>query len=141
MKRVAVVYSSKSGTTKICAEYIAAKIVGSQLFNLNDESPDISNYDTVLIGSGIRMAKLYKPVKKFLTKNAQILKDKKAILFLSNFYPETVDKTLQKNVPQDLLDKLTVIECGGVAPFGKVTDDVWLKKAEINAVLVDHGLI
>lgn len=140
MKKVAVVYSSKSGTTKICAEYIAAKIVGSQLINLNEELPDISNYDTVLIGSGIRMAKLYKPVKKFLTKNVQILKDKKAILFLSNFYPETVDKTLQKNVPRSLMDYLTVIEFGGVAPFSKVTDHAWLKNSAINAALAEHDL-
>ncbi|MDT2396020.1 flavodoxin domain-containing protein, partial [Enterococcus avium] len=72
MKKVAVVYSSKSGTTKICAEYIAAQIVGSQLINLNEVIPDISAYDAVLIGSGIRMAKMYKPVKKFLALKFQV---------------------------------------------------------------------
>ena len=58
MKKVAVVYSSKSKKKKICAEYIAAQIVGSQLINLNEVIPDISAYDAVLIGSGIRMAKI-----------------------------------------------------------------------------------
>jgi hypothetical protein len=87
------------------------------------------------------MAKMYKPVKKFLAKNSQLLNSKKTILFLSNFYPETIDKTLEKNLPKNLVDQLDVVECGGLAPFTKVTDCAWLKSEEIDASLAKHGLI
>lgn len=139
--KVMVVYSSKSGITKRCAEYIASKIVGSDLVNLNEEVPDISAYDAVLVGSGVRMAKIYKPVKKFLAKNAQLLSTKKTMLFLSNFYPETLEKTIQKNVPENLTDHFSIVQCGGVAPFSKVTDQAWLKKTEIDASLVKMGVL
>lgn len=96
MKKVAVVYSSKSGTTKICAEYIAAQIVGSQLINLNEVIPDISAYDAVLIGSGIRMAKMYKPVKKFLAKNSQLLNSKKRFCSSATFIRKRSIKHLKR---------------------------------------------
>lgn len=138
--KTAILYASRTGSAQLCAEYIASKLSDCSLFNLEKETPSLSEYDVVLIGSGIRMGKLYGSVRKFLVKNNQVLSLKRTIIFLSNFYPDTVSKTLDKNVPKNLLENIDVLICGGKAPFSIALNINWMKCDEIDHFLAKHNL-
>ena len=67
--KIAVMYISKTGSTQLCAEYIASKLQDCSLFDLDREIPCLSDFDVLLIGSGVRMGKIYKPAKQVLNDN------------------------------------------------------------------------
>lgn len=136
--KTAVVYATRTGSTQLCAEYIASKLSDCSLFNLEKSTPDLSEYDVIFIGSGVRMGNFYKPIKKLLSTNAKILSGKKTVLFLSNFYPNTLSKTIQKNVPEELLNSADVLTCGGKAPFSISLNIDWLKRDLIDHFLSEH---
>ena len=56
-----ILYATKSGATSECADLLAQKIK-CVADDLGKTVPDISSFETVIIGSGIRMGKIYKPV-------------------------------------------------------------------------------
>jgi menaquinone-dependent protoporphyrinogen IX oxidase len=52
--RTAVVFTSKFGATRRAAEYIA-KELNADIFDLKQGSPQLTDHDTVVFGSGIYM--------------------------------------------------------------------------------------
>src|SRR5665647_1839513 len=83
--KTAIVYMSKHGTTakivKIISEHLTHQ--SYDVFNLrNDNTPDISGYDFVIIGGSIHAGMIQKRVKQFCINNTIILLDKKVGLFL-----------------------------------------------------------
>lgn len=55
--RTLILYSTKSGASKECANLIAAQMDNCAMHDLSKPVPDISSFDTVIIGSGVRMGK------------------------------------------------------------------------------------
>jgi menaquinone-dependent protoporphyrinogen oxidase len=83
-----VVYGSRYGTSAEIAEDIAKTLkeenVKTDLVNSRDMKEwDISPYDLVVAGSGIKMGKWTKASLKFLDKNRLALANKKVALFVS----------------------------------------------------------
>ena len=83
-----VVYGTRYGTAKEIAEEISRTLedenVDVKLFNAKEiRDHDISTYDLVVVGSGIKMGKWTKESKNFLKKNQNILSNKKIALFVS----------------------------------------------------------
>lgn len=56
----------KSGASKECASILAKKLKDCEICNLKKTTPDITNFDMLIIGTGVRMEKIYKPVFHFL---------------------------------------------------------------------------
>ena len=139
--KIAVMYISKTGSTQLCAEYIASKLHDCSLFDLDREIPCLSDFDVLLIGSGVRMGKIYKPAKQVLNDNIETLIAKKTIIFLCNFYPETIQKTIRNSIPNRLINHAKIIKCGGISPFSKPTNTEWLNCTEINEVLTAFCLM
>jgi menaquinone-dependent protoporphyrinogen oxidase len=133
--KTAILYTSKSGATEACAMYISSQLKDSQLFDLSSDSLDINDYDILFIGSGIRMGKFYKPFIKFINTNLDILKQKKCILFVSNHYPETLEKSKKKSFSNNNLNNFEIISCGGVPPFNKITNTDWINKERIDETI------
>lgn len=79
-----IAYASKTGAAKKCAEYLNTKIENSTLCDLDGEKPDLSAYDAVIIGGGIRMGAINKAAKKFITKNIDAIKGKKYGIYICN---------------------------------------------------------
>lgn len=79
MKAV-VVYSSKFGQTRAAAERIA-EALEADIFDLGKESPDLSGYDKVFVGTGIYAGKPSKSTRDFVYANPQWFEN--ASLFVS----------------------------------------------------------
>ena len=67
-----IAYATKYGFTKICAQELAKKLdENADICDLNSEKPDLTKYDTVIIGGSIYAGKIRKPVADFCTNNTQ----------------------------------------------------------------------
>jgi menaquinone-dependent protoporphyrinogen IX oxidase len=84
--KILVAYFTKSGASE---EY--AKIIGDtltkngltvDLSNLAHAIPDVTAYDTIVVGTGVRMSMVYRRWKKILRQKA--LSDKLLFMFLSS---------------------------------------------------------
>ncbi len=103
-----IAYVSKSGVTEENAKIIS-NILNSNygfevdLINLKENSkPDLSQYDNIIIGSGIRMARWYGKANRFLKND---FKDKKVAIFLSSGtagVPETHQEAITKYIDNKL---------------------------------------
>ena len=80
-----ILYSSKYGGTLLCAEKLAEYMnIDSTLINLDKNSnPDLSKYQSVVIGASVYRGAIRKSVKKYSKNNMSILETKKIGLFIS----------------------------------------------------------
>lgn len=83
--KTAIIYMSKHGTTKKVVDIISEHLIQqhTDIFDLrNDKTPDISNYDFVIIGGSIHAGMIQKRIKQFCINNTSLLVNKKVGLFL-----------------------------------------------------------
>ena len=83
--KTAIVYMSKHGTTEKVVHIISEHLPyqSYNVFNLRDNNnPDITGYDFVIIGGSIHAGMIQKRVKQFCINNASLLLTKKVALFL-----------------------------------------------------------
>jgi len=89
--KTAIIYTSKHGTTEKVANLIAEKLKKTneiELFSLGKNSnPDISKYETVILGTSIYAGSASKKMKAFCRKNESILLQKKTGLFVCGMEP------------------------------------------------------
>ena len=78
----AVIYASKTGTTKKVAEYIAGKI-NAEAISIKDK-PDLTKYDRIIIGTGVYAGKPSKAMRNFIDENKDKLAN--ASLFVTCLY-------------------------------------------------------
>ena len=78
----AVIYASKTGTTKKVAEYIAGKI-GAKAISIK-ENPDLASYDRIIIGTGVYAGKPSKVMRNYVEANKDKLAN--ASLFVTCLY-------------------------------------------------------
>ncbi len=131
-----IVYATKSGASRDCAEILSALIKDCSLCDLSMQVPDIGSYDMVIIGSGVRMGKIYKPMRSFIENNTQALLMKKTAVFLCNAYPDTFQKVVEKNIPQDLIDRAIYIESlGGIPPFASPKNEDWILSEHVDRLV------
>jgi menaquinone-dependent protoporphyrinogen oxidase len=88
MTKALIVYGTRYGATAMTSEEIADVFrqegLDVRVVNLKDEKvKDISEYDLVLVGSGIRIKKWTKEPEKFLKKYQKELANKKTAIFIS----------------------------------------------------------
>ncbi len=71
-------------TSKVIADLFQNEGIGVRVANLKDEKiDDISDYELVVVGSGIQIGKWTKEPQKFLKKHQKELGEKKVALFVS----------------------------------------------------------
>ena len=88
MVKALIVYGTRYGATEMTSNEIADVFrqegLDVKVVNLKDEKvKDISDYDLVLVGSGIKIKKWTKEPEKFLNKFQKELQNKKVALFIS----------------------------------------------------------
>ncbi len=81
MKKVLIIYGTRYGSTKEISEKIAEilgeKQLGLTLVNISEgDVPSLREFDGVLIGTGIRIGKWTKKIKKFVKKNLDELNNR-----------------------------------------------------------------
>ncbi|NTV78386.1 MAG: flavodoxin [Clostridiales bacterium] len=105
--KVLIAYAGKTGTTEKCATLLKENLKNTEvnLVNLNLSTPDISQYDGVIVGGSIRMGMLAKAAKQFVAKNKEQLLTKKCGYFICNGFPAQAESFLSQNIAVDLLEK------------------------------------
>ncbi|WP_240839449.1 flavodoxin domain-containing protein [Acidaminobacter sp. JC074] len=79
-----VLYSSKYGTTKSCAEKIS-KSLGCDINSLDqDTSITLDDYSHIILGTSVYMGKLRKPLTDFVEKNDDLQDKDLSIFFCCN---------------------------------------------------------
>jgi len=124
MSKVLVVYGTKSGCTTGVAQRIGSTLAGSGA-NVDvvsaDKAGDPSEYDAVVVGSGIRMGQWHEPVRSWVANHADSLKNRPTAFYLACLTlasePEKVDEVRAYVDP--------VIEQTGVEPVALGTFSGW----------------
>lgn len=104
MKSV-IVYASKTGTTKKCAQELANRLGKIEIYDIEKEEKDISSYDLVIIGSSIRIGMFHPKMKHWIEQNKQKLLEKEVAYFICCGFSENTQQYLENNIPKDLLEK------------------------------------
>lgn len=94
MKKILIVYASKTGSTKTAAELLERALNGRNvtLCSVEDAASDPGGYDVVVMGSCIRYGKLYKPMREYLARWESVLKEKQTGYFLLCGYPDNIEE-------------------------------------------------
>ena len=84
--KILVAYYTKGGASeeyaKVTAETLTADGLTVETRNLAHEIPDVTAFDTVVLGTGVRMAMVYRRWRKVLKQKA--LSNKRLFIFLSS---------------------------------------------------------
>ncbi|MGM0551318.1 MAG: flavodoxin domain-containing protein [Bacteroidota bacterium] len=85
--KTAIYYISKHGTTKTCAEELKKHLTGdTTLIAIDQESPDPSQFDRVILGGSIYMGEISRKMKSFIKKHTQLVNEKVCGLFICCMY-------------------------------------------------------
>lgn len=124
-KKIVLIYDSKYGYTKKYAQWIAEDISCSAFERKHFHNSDLLNYDTVIYGGGLYAGGI--SGLSFLTKNADILKDKQIILFTCGLAdPEDINNAahikagLDKVLPQELKKQTTTFHLQGGIDYSRL---------------------
>ncbi|MEM5872489.1 MAG: flavodoxin domain-containing protein [Candidatus Aenigmatarchaeota archaeon] len=113
-----VAYASKGGTTEKYAQDIS-KILKADIVNLRKDNPDISNYDMIIVGFGIRIGKAYKEAIDFLKND---FKNKKVAIFISSLEPENIVK---KKYVEPIIESNPTLKPIAIGIFGGRLKLLW----------------
>lgn len=101
-----ILYATRYGCTEKVAKRIQGKIPGeTKTVNLTKEQvPDLSSFDTVVIGGPIYVGKTLKPLTAYMQQNLEMLKQKRLALFLcaGEQVPAQIEKMINTNFPPEL---------------------------------------
>lgn len=125
--RTLILYATKSGATEECASMLAKDLKECLIYNLERATPDVASFDTIILGTGVRMGKIYKPALNFIRQNLDLLLTKKIAIYFCNAYPDTFQKSIEKNMPAELIQHAICIKSfGGKPPFTNPQNMDWL---------------
>ena len=80
--KTAIVYFSKTGAAAECARELYRLIPDAKLFNLAVDRCDVSSFDNVILGGGIRAGMIPKQLKKYISENELVIQKKNVGLFV-----------------------------------------------------------
>lgn len=130
-----IIYASKSGTAKECADVLAQKLENCQVYEASS-APAPDGWDTIVLGSGVRMGKAYKPILKYMTKHIVALEAKRIAIYLCNGELNTFAASLEKSIPQSLRERALAAVClGGRPPFSKTPGQEWLQNDQLDVLV------
>jgi len=127
-KKTLVAYFTKGGATeeyaKVIAETLTASDFAVELRNLASGIPDVTAYDIVVLGTGVRMSTVYRRWRKVLRQKA--LRDKHLFIFLaSGTAIEEPDNAVEKFL-QPLMSKYG-LKPASLASFPGKIPEKWAK--------------
>lgn len=116
-----ILYDTKKGFTKGCAQRINSQVPDSDIFEIDSEKFELKDYDTVLIGAPIYTGKIEKTVIKFIEQKKPKLMDKKLGFFCAGMNKEEFLSAIQKSLPAEIFYRAQTVHCGGEIDFPKLS--------------------
>ena len=108
-KTIAVVYSSKYGTTKTICETIKEHSDNNTTFDLfcldKGEQPDLNNYNHIIIGTSVYAGHPRAKVVAFCQSNIEAIKKLRFSLFVCGMDKANADKEMETAYPSELRDQ------------------------------------
>lgn len=115
--KILAVYTTKTGTAEKCLCELQKYLPQGEftLENITHEKSrhNIEDFDLVLVGSSVRMGKVHKKIKDYITENADKLKKVNYALFLCLGFADLFDEYVNKNFDRDFIDNAKAISCFG----------------------------
>lgn len=120
-----IIYATKHGSTEKAVKLLQSKITGDiRTLNVAKETaPDLSLYDTVILGGPIYVGKMPKELSTYIQKNSEVLKTKKLALFLCAGEQDSArrEALLVSSFPKELYNHAVIREVlGGELKLKKV---------------------
>lgn len=109
---VLILYDTKYGFTKKCAEYLHDKLPDSTIHKLS-ESYLLEDFDKVLLGTFIDDGKVSDTMSIFLKKNKHSLLDRELGIFCSALDKKDYLNALQESLEPEIFYHAKKILCGG----------------------------
>lgn len=121
-KNIAIVYASKYGFTEICTKKLIEQLtVRVDVFNISENKPDLSKYDTIILGGPIHNGKFYKPLHRYIQEHISELSTKRIACFITCLDIARIDDYFKTALPEILYESLFVKACfGGALYFDKL---------------------
>ena len=119
MKNI-IIYSTKYGSVKKCAELLKSKLKDETIiFDTKEKSsPDISNFDNIILGGSIYAGRMQSSLKKFIEKNINVLLQKNVALFSCSGAQDTEGESyIKNNFPEELYNHAVAKELFGSELF------------------------
>ena len=113
-----IVYKSKRGFTKKCAEYINNNI-DSDISN-DPIMADLKAYEHIIIASPVYMGKINKDVNTLITEQLEILMTKKVSLVICGMNNKELETMKNTNFTKEFLDHASFFYPGGAYYFDKL---------------------
>ena len=103
--KTAIVFASNSGTTRKCAERLAAIIPDSELFDISRgrRFPSVGDFGSVIVGTPVRMGQLHDNAVRFMDTNKQQLLAMPHALFVCSGFPENIHDYFENLFPLSLV--------------------------------------
>ena len=103
--KILIAYSSKTGTAKKCAELLSTELKNHNVsvVDLSNNAPDPSDFDISVIGGSIRMGKLDKRTKAYISENKEKLMQETAFYFICNGFHDETETYFKKNFSREIL--------------------------------------
>ncbi|MFH1074465.1 MAG: flavodoxin domain-containing protein [Candidatus Firestonebacteria bacterium] len=115
-----ILYSTRHGATKKCAELLKFKIFGSEIVDIKEQPGfDISSYDAVILGGSVQAGMVKRELKRFCEENRKLLFQKKLGLYICCMYEgEKAQQQIQMNFPAELCNNAVAVDYfGGIFDF------------------------
>ena len=120
--KLLIAYATVTGTTTECVRLLRHFLQRRKptIVDLEQETPDLSEYDAVVVGGPVRHAKLHPAVADFIRKNAEELKRKKTGYFIVCGFADEAEEQIDKIFPRDLQDAaFDTVSFGGTLDVSK----------------------
>lgn len=101
-----ILYATRHGATEKAARLLSLELGGdTTVVDLSKSpAPELTDFDTVVVGSAVYVGKVLEPVKKFVEDNAAVLGTKRLGLFICCANLEQAGEQLKANYPADLVE-------------------------------------
>lgn len=107
-----ILYESKAGFTKKCADYIL-KHNEADISLISIFKGDLNKYETVVLMTPVYMGKVTKKFKEFITLKRELLLTKRIIMVFVGMNYEAFDSMISQNIDKDLKEHAEIIYGGG----------------------------
>lgn len=120
--KIAIVYATKYGCTKKCAEILKSYLHGEvSIYSAKADKINLSQYDAVFIGGSVYMGKIQKEITHFCKRNLKQLLHKRIGLFACCYTPKDTEGFFETLYPIELINHaFYVTSVGGIMDYEKM---------------------